>query len=271
MASTLRHWQIYVKERFPLLTYALLSGGFAASSASLGGRGPTWRSLAVFIGVILFFFTLRLMDELKDYDKDVIAHPERPLPRGVLSREHVATAVRGLVACMLVYAAVMQSLAYFLVTTWLWLMYKEFYVGPWLAASPFLYAITHQVILLPLAVFGVDQRSTAVDGYALGVLGAFFTYEICSKLDPKAHPVLKTYVSVYGRPRTFGLVVFTTSIAALGAYRLGLPWLGAIQIFTPLAFLRLLRHPNAHKPVELCATLGLLICLYAGVIAAFMA
>ena len=42
---------------------------------------------------MLFFAELRLMDELKDYEKDLIAHPERPLPRGLLSREEVRAAV----------------------------------------------------------------------------------------------------------------------------------------------------------------------------------
>ena len=44
---------------------------------------------SIFIGVSLFliFITeLRFMDELKDYEKDKIAHPDRPLPRGLVTK-----------------------------------------------------------------------------------------------------------------------------------------------------------------------------------------
>jgi 4-hydroxybenzoate polyprenyltransferase len=271
VAQSLTRWREYAKERFPLLTYALLSGGIAASSAMLGGDGAfVGQAASTFVGVMLFFFTLRLMDELKDYEKDVVAHPERPLPRGVLERSDVAAAIRLLVFAMVVYGALLRSPAYLVVTAWLWLMYKEFYVGAWLARSPFLYAVTHQVILLPLAAFGAATRTPALEGYAVTVLGAFFTYEICRKLDPKAHPVLKTYIEVYKHQKTLLLVLITTAVAALGAYRLGLWGLWPVEALVPLSFLRLFKKPEGHKPVELLATLSLLVHLYAGVLAALL-
>ena len=80
-------WLIYIKERFPLPVYLLLSVGMAwngllalQAQPDLVSRllGPTM--------ILLFFFCLRLMDEVKDYKKDLSAHPERPLPRGLVKK-----------------------------------------------------------------------------------------------------------------------------------------------------------------------------------------
>lgn len=275
MATSLKAWLAYIKERFPLPTYVLLAGGIAASSVWLGDANrkdlsSLWsiRALITGFGVILFFFTLRLMDELKDFAKDQIAHPERPLPRGLLSPLAVSKSIYWLVAVMATYGALLSSPAYLILTAWLWLMYREFYVGQWLERSPLFYAVTHQVILLPLATFGAAAWSTELGSYAIGVLGAFFTYEICRKLDPAAHPILKTYVSVYGYPKTLAIISMTSAVAAIGVFGLGMPWLWAVEIMVPLSFILLLQRPKAYKLVEGLATLNLLIHLYAGTLKA---
>lgn len=278
MATGLKAWLAYSKERFPLATYALLSGGIATSSSLLGeparvDLSPIWspRTFVTALGVMLFFFTLRLMDELKDFTKDQIAHPERPLPRGLLTPSAVATSIYGFVGLMAIYGAALLSPAYLGLTVWLWLMYKEFYVGDWLARSPLFYAVTHQVILLPLASFGAATWTPELGAYAVGVLGSFFTYEVCRKLDPAAHPVLKTYVSVYGYSKTLCIIILTSTVAALGALKLGSPWLWAVEITVPVSFVILLSRPSAYKLVEALATLSLLLHLYAGTLTALQA
>ena len=91
------------------------------------------------LGTLLFFFELRLMDELKDYDKDKIANPGRPLPRGLLTPGQVKTAIRNILWGMigfsfLLFAAlnVYAGICYFLLTGYLFLMYKEFFISKWL-------------------------------------------------------------------------------------------------------------------------------------------
>ena len=67
----------------------------------------------------------------------------------------------GLIAWgMLLYAALVAVLgnlvagcAYAGITGYLWLMYREFFLGEWLEARPLLYAATHQVIVVALVVF----------------------------------------------------------------------------------------------------------------------
>ncbi len=272
------NWMIYLRERFPLPVYALLVGGLSLSGIHLVSKTFDGRAFTVsFVGLMLFFGVLRLMDELKDYDKDVVAHPERPLPRGVLATAQVGRAVRNWVFAMVAYGAGLGLALdwvtgglYLFLTAYLWLMYKEFYLGERLGRSPLLYAITHQIVLVPMCMFAVAALrpelafSPPALRYGLAVLGAFFAYEVCRKLDPEAHPVLKTYLSMYGPGGTSLLVAVLTAIAAVAAARLGLEWWlwpFELALIASLAALFVDRHK--YKLVELAATLSLLFHIWA--------
>ena len=98
-------WIIFIKERIPLPVYALLSGGLAASGMALQQAWMIKPFAVSFIGLLLFFVVLRLMDEYKDYEKDQIAYPERPLPRGIVSKAQVLKSIYLGAGAMLVYAA----------------------------------------------------------------------------------------------------------------------------------------------------------------------
>jgi 4-hydroxybenzoate polyprenyltransferase len=271
-------WLTYLKERFPLPVYVPLVGGFCASGALLGGGRLAALPLAVsFIGLMLFFALLRLMDELKDYGKDQIAHPDRPLPRGLLSTAQVEHTIRlGAVAmlawglCAAVLTHTSAGDAYLLVTAYLWLMYREFYCGPWLEQRPLLYALTHQLILLPICYFCVlvFQPDLLTDPlplyFSLCSLGAFLVYEVCRKLDPDAHPVLRTYLSVYGRSGTFIIVLLATLVAGAGAWALDLHRvLLPVEAVLLLSLTVLWLRPAAYKIPEGLAGLSLLVHLWA--------
>lgn len=269
-------WLIYVKERFPLPVYFLLTGGFAVSGALLTGEklrpAPT---LAAFLGVLFFFALLRLMDELKDYKKDLVAHPERPLPRGLLGLGEVTRTIhRGAIA-MVVYGIIVgiafnpaAGLNYVLLTAYLWLMYREFYAGAWLEERPLLYAVSHQVVLLGLCSFPVLLANPAFAGehrtwvFGLLILGSFFSYEVCRKLDPTAAPVLKTYRALYGSRGSFAIVAVASGIAAAAAWKLGLhPMLWpSTAVLLSSYFLFVGRR---HKIVEAIASLSLTLHIWA--------
>lgn len=277
-------WLTYVKERMPIPVYVLLGGGFAVSGMSLS-PGPLRAGplLLGFFGVFLFFALLRLMDELKDYDKDLLAHPERPLPRGLLAKGEVNRVIYGLSAAMIAYAALCGALVgwqsaalYLLITAYLWLMYKEFFVGKWLSARPFLYGATHQIIIVPICAFCVAVAAPAEAlkagsvGAAFAIAGAFFSYEICRKLDPKAHPALETYLSIYGARATFAFVGLLCCVAGAAAYALGagsFPGVGKLlwpaEALVLSSFLLVFFAPQKFKLVEGVATLSLLLHLYA--------
>jgi 4-hydroxybenzoate polyprenyltransferase len=279
--DVMRKWFIFIRERIPFAVLMLTGGGLALTSQALAR--VSWQTShaagATLLGM-LFLLTLRIMDEIKDFETDKVAHPERPLPRGLLT---VAEAQRGvglglgtMLAASLVIAAlgfIRAGLFYALTSGYLWLMYREFYCDRWLQQRVFLYAVTHQLILLLLALalasVGAPSASTPwLEQLATGVpiLGAFFTFEVCRKLDPGAHPLLKTYRARYGTTGTFLLVALTTAVALAGYhfFKEQLEWayvpLVTLALLVPLTYL-LFIHKN-HKLIEGAATLALLGALW---------
>ena len=277
-------WMTFLKERLPLPSYLALVMGLAISGSALGNASAagrpsvaTWVATAIAAaGAFLFFAVLRIMDECKDYEKDRVAHPHRPLPRGLLAPEQVAGAVNGLAVAMLVFGVVVglrngpAGLGYLLVTGYLWLMYREFYAGAWLAQRPLLYAASHQIIILPLCYFCVlvfdpsAWRHLQPALLGITVLGAFFAYEICRKLDPQAHPLVQTYLSHYGRATTLVFALCTVALSALGALGLGLErMLWPLEgILTALLALLILS-PNRYKIIEYGASVSLALHVWA--------
>ena len=277
-------WMTFLKERLPLPSYLVLVMGLAISGSALGNASAagrpavaTWVATAIAAaGAFLFFAVLRIMDECKDYEKDRVAHPHRPLPRGLLAPEQVAGAVNGLAVAMLVFGVVVglrngpAGLGYLVVTGYLWLMYREFYAGTWLAKRPLLYAASHQIIILPLCYFCVLVFDPAAWRHlqpallGITVLGAFFAYEICRKLDPQAHPLVQTYLSHYGRATTLVFALCTVALSALGALGLGLErMLWPLEgILTALLALLILS-PNRYKIIEYGASVSLALHVWA--------
>ena len=96
------------------------------------------------------------------------------------------------------------------------------------------------------------------------LLGAFFCYEICRKLDPHIHPILGTYVHFYGFRKTFELAAVTLVVSAMGAIGLDLaaillPVEGVVLITLCLLFFQY----SWYRIPELAASLSLLIHVWA--------
>lgn len=244
-------WLEYLKERCPPATYGAVAAGLSASGLVVHYGTFSWFAFVfAFIGNALFFTLLRMMDETKDYDKDRIAHPGRPLPRGLFTVYEFQSAINKLQVAMFVYALIIwlyfsgiAAGTYAVVAIYLWHMYREFYISEWLESKPFTYAITHQVIIIPLALFPLSLTRPEMTmsfiglSYAFMVMGAFFTYEICRKLDPHAHPILKTYVHFHGFRRVFYFAIGTLLLSAIGANVLHLQlllWPVEIAVFLSL-------------------------------------
>jgi 4-hydroxybenzoate polyprenyltransferase len=174
-----RLW-IYQAERFPLGKTALLVAVFSAAgvsaSAHFAGRPlPGWPAFALAFGVtLLFFFHLRVFDEIKDREDDAKFRPERPIPRGLVSLRLIvgiglATVPIALVASWLVEPATIPLL----LLTWAWmlLMGVEFFVPAWLKARPLAYMASHMAImpLIDLYVTGVEWRPHGAAPQGLGL------------------------------------------------------------------------------------------------------
>jgi 4-hydroxybenzoate polyprenyltransferase len=156
-----RLW-IYQRERFPLARTALLLAVFTAASinvsAHLAGRAlPSWPSyLVAFVVGLVFFFQLRACDEIKDADDDRRYRPERPIPRGLVElRLIVGLGLAAVPLAALATAALDPHLLWPLALVWLWmaLMAAEFFVPEWLKARPFLYLVSHMLIMPLIDLF----------------------------------------------------------------------------------------------------------------------
>lgn len=157
MTSELKKWLTYQKERFPLIRYSILVSAFAASGLSLsflltGGQNPLKIEmfLVAFSVTLLLFFQLRVADEHKDFEYDAIHHPERPVPRGLVSLKELRTlAIAAALFQLTVVSLLSTPLIVPLVLAWTYMafMTREFFIGNWLRDHPIIYMLTHMCIL----------------------------------------------------------------------------------------------------------------------------
>jgi 4-hydroxybenzoate polyprenyltransferase len=266
-------WLIFIKERFPLIPHL----SFIVGMTLIAYRSESLLTLAwVFLGLLLFFFLLRSMDEYKDSEKDCVAHPERPLPRGLISNDEMKKLIQGLILGMGVYSIFVgwvlnwsAGFAYFIITIYPWAMYHEFNLKSYLSNRPLIYALSHQLIIVPITAFlvaAVGKQAIFSSGtlFIAGTLfSGFFAYEISRKLNPDAHPILKTYPQIYGKTITLLFTAITISVQCLCSY-----FLAVSYILWPIGFLLLYGmigywfNPTKFKNVENISKVNLLTCIY---------
>ncbi len=269
---------IFAKERVPIIANAILAIGLFLSVQYTFIANPNWiETVLILFSLILFMTELRLMDELKDYEKDKIAHSQRPLPRGLVTTYQVQLLVRVtfallIFATMLSFVFINNKSAIALTTTifWLYLMYKEFFIPNIINKSPILYAISHQIIILPTCLYVILALSPTVHllesnviAFCLIVLGSFFAFEVGRKMDPNAHPILGTYLMHYKKKMTHALILVLSTLPVLGAYLLD----STLWVFIPYLLLiitqiRVYRDQTLFKHLEGIISLILIYNLY---------
>ena len=246
--SSMKRFMTYLNERSPLPAITFLAAGIGISAMAMR-QSIDWPFLLM--GVVLnnlLFIQMRLGDELKDYENDKIINPTRPLPRGLYTTNEVFSLLVKFFVLLLVAGILISSflsmwggVSLLIAAVFSWLMYKEFYVSHELDKSPMIYAVTHQIIVFPLfAWLGLTYDSSLIhesifQGWLLANFGASFTFEICRKLDPKAHKLAKTYAHHYGRPTTVLIITVFLAISAVGA-----AWAGYLLYSLPFLILLLL-------------------------------
>lgn len=242
----LKAWHIFIRERFPPFTYLpFLTLYFVAHYVLISEKHtmPVWHLLLIWLVTILFFFKLRLYDEIKDYESDRIGHPDRPLVRGVLSRAEVSKAiVLGIIAEVGIFSlsGITGVLAMAVPVVYSLLMFKEFFLRRWLRAHLTLYAVTHTFVsgLFSLALLSVLQ-STALwelhtDAFLFALISwcLFTIFEFGRKtfLSGEEKKTIDSYSKIYGRGGAAMLVLVLTLcsvilIALLPNTKLALPLL----------------------------------------------
>ncbi|KAF9988160.1 hypothetical protein BGZ65_011513 [Modicella reniformis] len=293
--SGFKNWLKFFAERIALLVYILTAAGYVLSANYALSEGSTHLPLRPFfwtlIVEIFFLITLRVMDDLKDVDTDIAAHPERPLPRGLVTAREASFVVHTLVLVLVlngIALAIVENLACgllcILTTIYYYGMFKEFGCGHWLSARPIMYILSHQLVVLLMVLFPIAAfhgasalKSILCWHVALLQFCGSFTFEVCRKLDPTAHEALNTYLVVYGKFKTFLMILFAVAIGFWASYVMAVevimwPFLGFLLLSilvlfwkqrtpgTPLAEGE--APPKGHKTVELICMLITLLGMF---------
>lgn len=218
------NWMRFVAERFPPLSHVpmilLFVISHAALHSSITQNQIPWDLWLVALGFnTLFFFKMRLYDELKDFDTDKVLHPERPLPRGLLRPQQLHHAI---LACLLgetalvAFAGISFLPLALLAMGYSLLMYKEFFASTWLKPRLTTYAVTHTCVILLLSLVnsslftGTHTPSRVSVYYALACWALFNMFEFGRKtFSPAEEKVgVASYSQVWG---TWGAIALNGS------------------------------------------------------------
>ncbi len=113
-----------------------------------------------FFALVVLFLIMRIIDEHKDFSHDAVHFPERVLHQTPLTLAHLRKV--GYFASIFILLAHVDiemylntaALTSFLVlSAWLILMTKEFFVKQWLAARPLTYASSHMLIMPLMSIW----------------------------------------------------------------------------------------------------------------------
>lgn len=216
-----RHLWRYLQERYPpvpfALFYALLALALVRLHATVTGALPTWDAVATHVALLTaylfaFYLLIRVSDEHKDYQDDVVAFPERILSQGLVTLRQLRV-LAGACAATMVGVATFFGFAMVGATAVLlayaWLMRWEFFAGAWLQSRLFAYGVSHNAVVFLsieagyLAAAGGEGAALAHPALHVAALGLnllVFSIELSRKvrMPDDERPEVDTYSSVIG-------------------------------------------------------------------------
>ena len=230
---------LYIKERFPVSSVLMFAFGFAALTLGLSSSGNIWAFntqgsiINLFLLSSVFFFFLlrqRAIDEFRDSDHDLKYFPDRPVPRGLVSKKQVlylglfALAIE-VISAYLVGQKVLGL--YLFVFLYSLLMAKDFFIPRWLDKHFTTYFLIHEVIFLLFGVFFVVAASSQIIAFTsqMLIILAILTFapmsiEVLRKFKPrydKAGKAVKdTYSTVWGRSNALLVLIGLSLTVGLG-------------------------------------------------------
>jgi len=242
--------RVYLSERFPLGPYVLLMLAFTLSAYALAPAlshtsSPLrldWTALAGFITVLLIFFHLRIFDEFKDLETDLKFHPERPIPRGLVTLSEMRTLGLAVIAIEIALNLLLGGkifLFYLAVLLYSLLMFKEFFIGRWLRRDLFIYALTHTPIMVLIglyahAVYTVQHQLAIARSIGFYLAICFLTgllFEIARKVraPEDEREGVETYSKYFGTTRVATVLILLLLWSTLGAWGIG--WAGKFSVY----------------------------------------
>jgi len=270
----MNRWLKFFTERFPLVNSAALVAGISLSGIYLSGVPFHFLSFMLsLIGIVFILALMRLMDDVKNLEKDRIAHSNRPLPKGLITKHEAVLVCDTVQIVLFVYGILIwillnysAGLSYMLVVAYFWLMNKDYWIKSWVISHPLVHGLLNQLIFILIAIFAVQAGqptsvfSAPVLSFGLLLLGAFFCYDISCKLNPYAHPVLGTYIHFYGYKLVYKVAVCALALSAMGAIQLGLgPFLIPVELVVLAALSAVFFQPALYRLPQMVASLSLML------------
>jgi len=115
------------------------------------------------------FLVIRVFDEHKDYEEDVLNHPQRVLQSGLITLQHLKVLAGISIAAQLAfsfhidqYTLGSATVSWLIMFVYLCLMGAEFFCGEWLEKRLTLYAFSHMLIM-PLIVLWLANIAAPSD------------------------------------------------------------------------------------------------------------
>ena len=254
----------YLVERFQplavvplaLLTAMLLVGAasplqysyFVVHHASTALSLPSvLNTLLVALLVLAFLLRTRVTDEFKDYKHDTANYPNRPLQRGLVTRDQLfklgvgAFAVElGCAAACGIFNDTLTSAGWYLaVLAFSYLTAKEFFAPRWLARHFTIYFVSHQILFVCFAIWAYntfggataerrDYSQTALVAFVLLMAAVEIVRKYELRYSPDGTLVQDTYPAVWGK-KWAALVLATLVVVASG--------FESYALFSPAPFL----------------------------------
>lgn len=220
----MKAWISFLKERFDPLSNTAMITLLIFYHQSFSAKVISYDQIALcFLFSFSFFLKLRIYDEIKDYQTDLIHNPTRPLPRGLIT---IKSAKRVLLVTFFIEGATLfydHHLSAILIPLWAYslLMYNEFFIGSWLSKKLTTYAITHTFIIFIYSLFiqeflNIELETTSTIILALSCWLCFNVYEFarkvyCSELEKD----VPTYSNVWGIKGAFLLTLSQVLMATI--------------------------------------------------------
>ena len=233
--SKTQAWLQFTKERFEPASHIVMIIVFIAAHILVGKSTHqiffnTQDSLILFIGVTAFYFKLRLYDEVKDYELDVVINKTRPLPRGLLTHKDM---YKGMLVCILIELTtfsmhgLQSSISIIFAIIYSLIMFKEFFIADKIRPYLTTYALVHTIVTTILS-FGIFSFLTKLTIFEIATTPTYLSFAMANWMlfnifefgrktfaTSEERKGVDTYSSLFGK---IGAVTLVASQALIAHY-----------------------------------------------------
>ena len=225
----------WAAERFPFANLISAALGFSVIAAVarqtlIEPLSFSWKDI---LGVLAYtgqLLLLRILDEFKDYQTDLVAHPNRVIQRGLFRLEELKPWAAISIALGIIWSVAVDQgigptlLCWFATILFTIFMSKEFFIGASLRKNIFLYGVSHSLVSGFITawlftgtrgVFGFDDSHSITLVISLAVA---MSYEITRKTfgSEEERPHLDSYSKELGPVASFALASIYNLIIFVG-------------------------------------------------------